>query len=134
MLSDYITLGMEHRWRKEGKRVVNFGVFACKTIVLRAVRYSPEGLTPRGTEGHELKEVGRGGVGARRQDNGHEETQWNRTIPLFCLTHLLFSYSPIFISLIATRAHYCIHLELNTILDDHQRKGHYRSYGRSVGS
>jgi hypothetical protein len=58
---------------KEGKRVVNFGVFACKTIVLRAVRYTLEGLMPRGTKGHELKEVGCVGVRARRQDNGLEE-------------------------------------------------------------
>jgi hypothetical protein len=120
---------------KEGKRVVNFGVFACKTIVLRAVRYTLGVLTPRGTEGHELKEVGCGGIRARRQDNGLEETQEiGLSLLLVSLTHPLFSKSPIFISLIATRAYYFIHLQLNTILDDHQRKGHYRSHGRSVGS
>jgi hypothetical protein len=94
---------------KEGKRVVNFGVFACKTIVLRAVRYTLGVLTPRGTEGHELKEVGCGGIRARRQDNGLEETQWNRTIPLTYVTYPLFSKSPIFISFIALRAYCFIH-------------------------
>ena len=118
----------------EGKRVVNFGVFACKTIVLRAVRYTLEGLTPRGTKGHELKEVGCVGVRARRQDNGLEETQWYRTIPLTYVTYPLFSKSPSLYRSSLLELTTQFHLELNTTLDEYQRKGHYRSHSRSVGS